>query len=127
MMRPCRPSPSKLSLIALLALSAAGCSSAPERPAASSRGCAEAVVAALPAGLTDTEQHCLASAGITQRCSRIEAWAAGWGKEIQDSLGAGDPSRRDLAANRRGRGCAAAGRTTDELLACCRGLSSGAP
>jgi hypothetical protein len=126
-MPPFRISWAKLSLGALLALCATGCNAVPDRPAASSRGCAEAVVASLPTGLTDTEQHCLASAGITQRCSRFEAWAAGWGKELRDALGAGDPSRRDLAANRRGRGCAAIGRTTDELLACCRGLSSGAP
>jgi hypothetical protein len=126
-MRPLRPCPSRLPLGALLALCAAGCSSAPERPAASFRGCAEAVVAALPAGLTDAEQHCLASAGIAQRCSRFEAWAAGWGKEIRDALGEGDASIADLAADRRGRRCAAPRRGAEELLACCRGLSSGAP
>jgi hypothetical protein len=91
--------------------------------APSTVGCAQAVVAALPPGLTDPEKHCLASAGIALRCSRLEAWLAGWGKEAGDALGGGDPSLEDVEANRIGRRCAdGAGETGDTgaLLACCR-------
>ena len=103
-----------------LLLSVAGCASAPERPAPSTVGCAEAVVAALPAGLTDAEKHCVASAGITQRCSLFEAWLVGWGKEIEDAFGNGDASWADLAADRAGRRCASTRNGSDALLECCR-------
>lgn len=103
-----------------LLLALAGCASTPERPAASTVGCADAVVATLPAGLTDPEKHCVASAGIVQRCGRFEAWLAGWGKEVQDAFGDGDASWDDLAANRIGRRCASAGDGTDALIDCCR-------
>jgi len=78
------------------------------------------VVATLPAGLTDPEKHCLASAGIVQRCSRFEAWLAGWGKEIEDAFGRGDASWADLVADRAGRRCAATHEGPEALLACCR-------
>jgi hypothetical protein len=104
----------------LAALLLAGCAASPERPAASTVGCAEAVVAALPTGLDDLQKHCLASAGITLQCSRFEAWLAGWGKEARDAMGGGDASREDVLANRIGRGCAVIGRDTDALLDCCR-------
>jgi hypothetical protein len=97
-----------------------GCASAPQRPAWSSVGCAEAVVAALPGGLSDSEKHCVASAGIVQRCSLFEAWLAGWGKEIRDAFGAGDASREDLVADRAGRRCANANVGPDQLIECCR-------
>jgi hypothetical protein len=107
----------------LAALGLAGCAASPERPAPSTVGCAQAVVAALPPGLNDPEKHCLASAGIAVRCSQFEAWLAGWGKEARDALGGGDASREDVEANRSGRRCADhAGETVDTgvLLECCR-------
>ena len=48
---------------------------------------------------------------------------AGWGKEVGDAFGGGNPSREDLEANRIGRRCAkGAGETVDTgaLLECCR-------
>jgi hypothetical protein len=107
----------------LAVLGIAGCTVSPERPAPSTVGCAQAVVAALPPGLEDPEKHCLASAGIVLRCSSLEAWLAGWGKEVGDAFGGGDPSREDLEANRVGRRCANdAGGTVEAgaLLECCR-------
>ena len=107
----------------LAVLGIAGCAASPERPAPSTVGCAEAVVAALPPGLDDPGKHCLASAGIALQCSRLEAWLAGWGKEVGDAFGGGDPSSEDLDANRIGRRCAkGAGETVDTgaLLECCR-------
>lgn len=104
----------------LLALGLAGCASTPERPASSTLGCAQAVVATLPAGLTDPEKHCLASAGIALHCSPFEAWLAGWGKEARDALSDGDASREDLQANRLGRQCAEKPADAGEMLECCR-------
>lgn len=111
----CRPANAVPALLLLLA----GCATGPERPAASTVGCAQAVVATLPPGLNDLEKHCLASAGIAQRCSPSEAWLAGWGKELQDALGGGDASRRDLDANRLGRQCAAQSGAAEALVDCC--------
>lgn len=104
----------------LLTLVLAGCATSAGRPAASTYGCAKAVADSLPPGLTDYERHCLASAGIAGRCSRFEAWVAGWGKEIQDAFGGGDPSLQDLAADRAGRRCASPDGNAGTLLACCR-------
>jgi hypothetical protein len=98
----------------------AGCAGTPERAAQSSVGCAEAVVATLPAGLTNPEKHCLASAGISQRCSRFEAWLAGWGKEVRDAFDEGDVSRTDLVDDRAGRRCASTQDGQDALIECCR-------
>jgi hypothetical protein len=78
------------------------------------------VVAALPAGLTEPEQHCLASAGIARQCSAFEAWLAGWGKEARDALGRGDAAREDLEANHLGRQCASQPGDADAMLECCR-------
>ena len=108
-----------------LLLGLAGCASTPERAAQSSVGCAKAVVAALPAGLTDPEKHCVASAGIAQRCSPFEAWLAGWSKEIQDAFGYGDASREDLRADRMGRRCASTHDEPEALLECCRQALTG--
>jgi hypothetical protein len=111
-----------------LLLGLSGCASTPERPAQSSVGCAKAVVAELPAGLTDPEKHCVASAGIAQRCSPFEAWLAGWGKEIQDTFDQGDASWDDLGADRMGRRCASAYDEPAALLECCRkALTEGDP
>jgi hypothetical protein len=106
-----------------MVLGLAGCAASPERPAPSSAGCAQAVVADLPSGLDDREKHCLASGGIALQCSPFEAWFAGWGKEAGDAFSGGDASREDLEANRIGRRCADhAGETVDTgaLLECCR-------
>ena len=104
----------------LATLGLPGCAASPERPAASTVGCAEAVVVALPPGLDDLEKHCLASAGIALQCSRFEAWLAGWGKEARDAMGGGDASREDIEANRTGRRCAAEAGDPESLLDCCR-------
>lgn len=77
-------------------------------------------MASLPPGLSDLEKHCLASAGIARRCSPSEAWLAGWGKELQDALGRGDASRRDLDANAQGRQCAMEHAAPEALADCCR-------
>lgn len=104
----------------LTVLGLSGCAAGPGRPAVSTVGCAEAVVAALPPGLDDREKHCLASAGIVLHCSRLESWLAGWGKEAGDALGGGDASRGDVDANRIGRRCADSTRDAAALLDCCR-------
>lgn len=104
----------------LVIVGLSGCAASPERPAASTVGCAEAVVAGLPPGLDDREKHCLGSAGIVLQCSRFEAWLAGWGKEAGDALGGGDASREDVDANRIGRRCADSARDAAALLDCCR-------
>jgi hypothetical protein len=103
-----------------LLLCITGCASPPQRAAPSTVGCAEAVLATLPAGLTDPEKHCVASAGIAVHCSQFEAWLAGYGKEIRDAFGDGDASWADLDANRIGRRCAATHDTPEALIECCR-------
>lgn len=118
----CRPANAASALLLLLT----GCATGPERPASSTVGCAKVVVAELPPDLSDLEKHCLASAGIAQRCSASEAWLAGWGKELQDALGGGDASRRDLDANRLGRQCAAEHAAPEALADCCRRALAGA-
>jgi hypothetical protein len=104
----------------LLLFGVGSCAATPERPANSTVACAQAVVAALPPGLSDPEKHCLASAGIARQCSLFEAWLAAWGKEVQDAFGAGDAAREDLVADRLGRQCAAQPGNPQQLLACCR-------
>ena len=74
----------------------------------------------MPAGLTDPEKHCVASAGIAMHCSRFEAWLLGYGKELRDALGSGDAAWADVGANRIGRRCAAIHVTPDALIDCCR-------
>jgi hypothetical protein len=86
----------------------------------------QAVVAALPPGLSDPEKHCLASANIARRCSRFEAWLAAWGKEARDALGAGDAAAEDIVADRLGRQCASRPGGDEVVLACCR-RAPGAP
>ncbi len=118
--RPAVATRTRISTACLL-LCLSGCASTPDRPADSTVGCASAVVATLPDGLTDPEKHCVASAGITRRCSPFESWLAGWGKEIDDALGHGDASWEDLAADRAGRRCATAAHgDRDALIECCR-------
>ena len=54
------------------------------------------------------------------RCSRFEAWLAGFGKEIRDAVGDGDASWQDLDADRIGRRCAATHDGPDAQIECCR-------
>lgn len=103
-----------------LLLCIAGCASTAQRAAPSTVSCAEVVLAALPAGLTDPEKHCVASAGIAMRCSGFEAWLLGYSKEIRDAFGEDDASWDDLGANRTGRRCAATRPGPDALIDCCR-------
>jgi hypothetical protein len=107
-------------LAGALLMASSACTTQHARPAPSTVGCAEAVVAQLPPALTDPEKHCLASALMVQQCSRAEAWLAGWGKEAADALGAGDADWDDLRADRLGRDCAAVEDDAGQLLACCR-------
>jgi hypothetical protein len=55
----------------------AGCTSTPERAAPSTVGCVNAVVATLPAGLTDPEKHCVASAGFDRMLPTTRPGALG--------------------------------------------------
>ena len=103
-----------------LMLCIAGCTSMPQRAAPSTVGCAQVVLDALPAGLTDPEKHCVASAGIANHCSRFEAWLLGYAKEIRDAFGDGDASLADLDADRIGRRCAATHDRPDALIGCCQ-------
>ena len=75
---------------------------------------------ALPAGLTDPEKHCVASAGIATHCSQFEAWLLGYAKELRDAFDDGDASLEDLVADRVGRRCAAAQAGPEALIECCR-------
>lgn len=104
----------------MLLVGLSGCASAPDRPATSTVDCAQAIVDALPPGLTDPEKHCLASAGIARQCSPFEAWLAAWGKEVQDAMGHGDAALEDIQADRFGRQCASQPGDAGEMLACCR-------
>ena len=66
-------------------------------------------------------------AGIARRCSTLEAWLAGMGKEFGDLFDHGDASMADLHANALGRRCAASPGGPDALLECCRrGLAEAA-
>jgi len=105
---------------AWLVLGLAACATSPERPAASTAGCARAVVEQLPPGLDDRDKHCVAAAEIARQCSAFESWLAGWGKEARDLFGHGDPSLEDLRADRVGRQCASVAGGPDTVLECCR-------
>lgn len=101
--------------IGALMLCLAGCTIAPDRPAQSSYECMRVVRDGLPAGLPDKRAHCEASALIAQRCSVLEAYLAGIGKELRDALGFGDPEWSDWQADRAGVGCA----KQNDVAACC--------
>ena len=105
--------------LTLVVVALSGCAGNPQRPAPSTLDCAQAVVAQLPAGLTDPGKHCLASAGIAQQCSVFEAWLAGWGKEMRDAFDDGDASFADLEDDRRGRDCARRSDDPDAWRRCC--------
>lgn len=105
-----------ISLIATLG----ACASTAPRPARSSYGCMQSVIAnKLPAGLTDERAHCLASGLIARYCSYSEAFLAGIGKELRDLLGRGDAEWRDWQADRTGIDCARDARDDDEIENCC--------
>jgi hypothetical protein len=96
------------------------CAVAPDRPARSSAGCAEAVlVRHVPAGLYDKRAHCVAGGLIARFCSPTEARLAGLGKELRDVFGAGDADWSDWQATRSGVRCAATGPDVAAILACC--------
>lgn len=100
-------------------MSLTGCLAAPGAPAGS---CMQNTLESLQlAGLPDSRQHCLAAGTIAIRCGEFEAAMAGYGKELADVFGPGDAERRDLAANRAGRRCAAHYRIEKFLDACCAG------
>src|SRR4026208_225982 len=87
-----------------------GCASAPDRPARSSVGCAEATLDQhLPSGLSDKRAHCIAGGLIARFCSPTEARLAGLGKEVRDAFGPGDADWSDWQATRAGVRCGAAG------------------
>lgn len=104
---------------AVLVLAAAGCAAVPDRPARSTLGCARAVVARVPDGLTDKATHCMAAAMISRYCSRTEAALASIGKEVQDLFGRGDAEWADLRADRAGLRCAASASNDAGLGDCC--------
>jgi len=113
--------PRTLVVISLVASLAACASSAP-RPAQSSYGCMEAVLAnKLPAGLPDDRAHCLASGLIARYCSRGEAYLAGLGKELRDLFGPGHAQWQDWRADRAGISCAASATDDAGIAKCCSG------
>jgi hypothetical protein len=70
-------------------------------------------------GMSDDRRHCFASGTIALRCGRVSAFLAGWGKEVADIFGPGDPSWRDLRADRAGRECARRDAAEKLLPECC--------
>ena len=116
----------KAGAVVLAALVLAGCVSAPDRPARSTLGCAQAVMRErVPQGLADKPTHCMAAALITRYCSRSEAALASIGKELKDLFGAGDADWADLQADREGWRCAKAPGDDSAVGECCR-LATGA-
>src|SRR5215216_6785479 len=92
----------------------------PPRLARSSYGCMEAVLhEKLPANLPDKRAHCLAGGLISRYCSITEAYLAGAGKEVRDSLGHGDAEWQDWQADRVGIECARQSADDSALAECC--------
>ena len=107
-------------MVLWLAASAIGCTSNPDRPARSSVGCAQAVIAQrLPARLGDKLTHCMAGALIAHYCSPTEARMAGIAKEVRDAFTGGDVERADLQATLAGVRCAASATDVAATEACC--------
>ena len=104
----------------------AGCASAPDRPARSSVGCAEATLDQhLPSGLSDKRAHCIAGGLIARFCSPTEARLAGLGKEMRDAFGPGDADWSDWQATRAGVRCAASAADVASIIACCENAQPG--
>jgi hypothetical protein len=76
----------------------------------------------LPADLSDSRAHCVASGLIARYCSRSEAYMAGIGKELRDLLGRGDAEWRDWRADRAGITCAREAKDDTEIVNCCSRL-----
>lgn len=96
------------------------CAVAPDRPATSSEGCAQAALERyLPRELPDKQAHCIAGALISRYCSPAEARLAGFGKELRDALGDGDVEWADFRATLAGVHCAATDPDMATLVACC--------
>lgn len=76
----------------------------------------------LPAGLPDSQAHCVAAGLIARYCSLTEASLASIGKELKDLFGPGDAEWRDLGSDREGMRCARQSATDGALLECCRQL-----
>lgn len=109
-------------LVAILACTVllGACSANPRAPESS---CMQRTVDSLALdGNTDLRKHCLAAGAIAIRCGGGDAFMAGYAKEIADAFGPGDASRRDLAANRAGRGCAQRVAGEQGLQECCAGM-----
>jgi len=68
---------------------------------------------------SDTQAHCLAAGLIARYCSVSEAWLASIAKEVGDLFGPGRAEWRDLAADRRGIGCARQAKDDAGLEVCC--------
>ena len=73
-----------------------------------------------PLPAADSQAHCLAAGLIARYCSISEAWLASIAKEVRDLLGPGQAEWRDLAADRRGIGCARQATDDDSLATCCQ-------
>jgi hypothetical protein len=117
--------------VLLLAGLLSSCAAAPDRPATSSGGCAQAALDEhLPRGLPDKQAHCMAGALISRYCSPAEARLAGIGKELRDAFGNGDVEWADFRATLAGVHCAAMDADMASVVACCenaapRGTPSG--
>jgi hypothetical protein len=107
-------------MLAALAACVAGCVAAPDRPATSTAGCAQAVLDRhLPHGLRDKQAHCVAGGLIARFCSPTEARLVGLAKELRDVFNAGDADWSDWQATRAGVRCAAPDADVASIVACC--------
>ena len=105
-----------------------GCATTPDRPVASTLGCARAVMTVrVPQGLADKQTHCMAAAMIARHCSRPEAALVSIGKEFKDLFSAGDAEWADLRADREGLRCAKGQGDDSAVGECCRMATGGQP
>jgi hypothetical protein len=104
-----------------------GCAAVPDRPARSTVGCAEAVVAQhVPTGIPDKLAHCLAGGLIARYCSAAEAEMAAVGKEVRDAFTGGDVEWADWRAAHSGVRCAHGGADASAISSCCSDAYGGA-
>ena len=73
----------------------------------------------LAEAVPDGTAHCLPAGFIARYCSVSEAYIAGVGKELEDTVGHGDAEWRDWQADRRGIACAKHAQNDDALYSCC--------
>lgn len=91
-----------------------------DRPARATLSCVRAVLdTKLPPAISDDLAHCLAGGFIARYCSVSEAYLAGLGKELEDTLGDGDAEWRDWQADRRGIACARHSTSDEAVYSCC--------